>query len=56
MKAVTGSENKHHSDFYGSTLAPVHHRHNVRFRAADAVLLIVLFLEIAVLTRLLIAN
>lgn len=56
MKAVSESGDKVKGDFYISTLAPVNHRREVRFRAADAVLLIVLFLELAVLTRLLLAS
>ncbi len=43
-------------DFYNSTLAPVNHHHEVQFRAADAVMLTVLFLEIAAFMRLFLAN
>jgi hypothetical protein len=56
MKAATESSSKSKNDFYISTLAPVGHRRGVRFNAADAVMLVVLFLEIAVLTRLILAN
>ena len=56
MKAVSESSSKVKNDFYASTLAPVGHRRDMRFNAADAVMLVVLFLEIAVLTRLLLAN
>jgi hypothetical protein len=55
MKAVSESH-KSKGDFYISHVAPVNHRREVRFRAADAVLLIVLILELAVLTRLFLAN
>jgi hypothetical protein len=55
MKAVSDSQ-KNKGDFYISTLAPVDHHREARFRAADAVLLIVLFLELAILTRLYLAN
>ena len=56
MKAASESSDRAKGDFYVSTLAPVNRRREVRFRAADAVLLIVLFLELAILTRLLLAN
>ena len=56
MKAVSESTNKGKSDFYVSTLAPVGNRRTVRFNGADAVMLVVLFLEIAVLSRLILAN
>lgn len=55
MKAVSET-GKARNDFYGTTLAPVSPRREVRFVAADAVMLVVLILEIAVLTRLLLAN
>jgi len=56
MKAISESTGKAKNDFYGSTLAPVNHRREVRFNVSDAVLLVVLFLEIAILSRLLLAN
>ncbi|HET7626666.1 MAG TPA: hypothetical protein VFM25_15535 [Verrucomicrobiae bacterium] len=44
------------ADFYTSTLAPVNQPHGARFRALDAMILIVLFLELAVVARLVLAN
>jgi hypothetical protein len=44
------------SDFYISTLAPVNDRRRIPFSAADAVVMIVLFLEIGILVRLFLAN
>jgi hypothetical protein len=58
MKAVAANRNTpgHRTDFYISTLAPVNHQQDTHFRAADAVMLIVLFLEMAVFMRLYLAN
>jgi hypothetical protein len=58
MKAIAVNRNRHgHArDFYLSTLAPVNHHRETQFRAADAVMLTVLFLEIAVFMRLFLAN
>jgi len=58
MKAATANRTATGSkpDFYNSTLAPVNHQHDVQFRAADGVMLTVLFLEIAAFMRLFLAN
>ena len=58
MKAVAASRNKHGNarDFYLATLAPVNQHGETQFRAADAVMLTVLFLEIAIFMRLFLAN
>ena len=55
MRSAAQTSRKSRSDFYKSTLAPINQR-TLRFRAADAVILIVLFLELALLTRLFLAN
>jgi len=56
MKAVTDIGKRHESDYYISTLAPIDHRHECRFCSADVLILCVLFLEVAGLMRLLLAN
>jgi hypothetical protein len=58
MKAVAAKSNATGSkaNFYVSTLAPINYRREVQFHAADVVMLIVLFLEIGVLSRLFLAN
>lgn len=43
-------------NFYVSTLAPVNYRNEVQFHGLDAVLTVVLFLEIVGVMRLLFAN
>ncbi|MGN6642509.1 MAG: hypothetical protein ACTHKU_05855 [Verrucomicrobiota bacterium] len=43
-------------NFYSTTLAPVNHSRETQFRAFDAVLMTVLFLELGVVMRLLLAN
>ena len=55
MKAVIDHKNSG-SDFYLSNLAPLNRRSDSRFSAADLAMLIVLFLEVAVLVRLVLAN
>ena len=55
MKAVADEKNKA-GDFYLTTLAPVDHRRDSRFRVADLIILTVLFLEIGTLIRLVLAN
>jgi hypothetical protein len=44
------------ANFYDSNLAPVNHSHEAQFRELDAVLLVVLFLELAVVIRMILAN
>jgi hypothetical protein len=58
MKVIAVSRNRHGQarDFYLSTLAPVNHHRETKFRAADAVMLTILFLEIAAFMRLILAN
>ena len=56
MKAATGKETKGRGDFYISTIAPVNHHRDLRFRALDVFILTVLFLEAAVLIRLFLAK
>lgn len=58
MKAVGSSEpgQGHHHDFYTTMLAPVNRHGELNFRAVDAVVLVVLFLEVAAVMRLLLAN
>lgn len=55
MKPVTDNE-KSDTDFYLSHVAPLNHHHDAPFRYLDMALLTVLFLEIGVLIRLLLAN
>lgn len=55
MKAVADEKSKA-GDFYLSTLAPVGHHHDSRFRVVDLIILTVLFLEIGTLIRLILAN
>jgi hypothetical protein len=55
MKAVAEHSRKG-SDFYLSTLAPVNDRRKTRFGLADAVILIVLFVEMGIVMRLFLAN
>ena len=55
MNVVT-EEKRRRSDFYISTLAPVNDRKKLPFNAADAAILIVLFLELGILVRLFLAN
>ncbi len=43
-------------DFYSTTLAPVNHHDDAPFRGWDAALLVVLFLEVGVLMRLILAT
>lgn len=55
MKVVTDTANKHHNDFYHS-LGPVNHSREARFSLLDISMLTVLFLEVAALLRLFLAN
>ena len=52
VKTLPGSTR----NFYSTTLAPVNHSRETQFRAFDAVLMTVLFLELGVVMRLLLAN
>jgi hypothetical protein len=54
MAATKGTRDK--NDFYTSTLAPVDHHAKVRINAFDVAMLTVLFLELAVLMRFLLAK
>jgi hypothetical protein len=54
--AVNRSLSRPSKNFYISNLAPVNYRKEIQFRAVDAVMLIVLFLEIAAVMRLLLAK
>jgi len=56
MKAAADNANRQESDFYLTTLAPLDHQTEARIGAADVLLLTVLFLELAVLIRLLLAS
>ena len=56
MNSVTEDKRHGKRDFYTSTLAPVNDRRRVPFRPADAVILIVLFLELGIVVRLFLAN
>ena len=51
-RAVSGSA----ENFYPTTLAPVDHRREIQFRIWDAAMMAVLFLEIAVVMRLVLAK
>ena len=55
MKAAAHHSNNQR-DFYLSTLAPVDRRRDTPFCAADLMMLTVLFLEIAAVVRLVLAN
>jgi hypothetical protein len=54
--AVKRALKRHRKNFYVSTLAPVNYRTEIQFRAVDAVMITVLFLELAVVMRLLLAK
>jgi hypothetical protein len=56
MKPVAGKRSRPTYDFYASTLAPVDHQKETRFGILDVAMLSVLFLEMAVLMRLFLAN
>jgi hypothetical protein len=55
MKAAADRKNSS-GDFYLSTLAPLDQRRESRFCAADLIMLTVLFVEIALLMRLILAK
>jgi hypothetical protein len=56
MKIVADDENRNRNDFYTSTLAPVNQHGKLRVRSMDFMMLTVLFLELGVLVRFLLAN
>jgi hypothetical protein len=56
MKAVDEFGRKHTFEYYTSTIAPIGCRLEVQFRAMDAIVLSVLFLEVLGVMRLLLAN
>jgi hypothetical protein len=58
MNAVVSerTSKRREKNFYISTLAPVNHRGEVQFQGWDAVLTVVLFVEIVGVMRLLFAN
>jgi len=56
MRSIASKANKQTSDFYTSTLAPVEQQSKVRICIVDVVILTVLFLELAVLMRFLLAK
>jgi hypothetical protein len=57
MKAIAAnSKTPLQADFYTSTLAPVNQRRTTRFGTLDAMILTVLFLELAAVARLVLAN
>jgi hypothetical protein len=56
MKAVTEKPSRRTSDFYNSTLAPVHRPKESQFGILEFAMLSVLFLELFVFVRLFIAN
>jgi hypothetical protein len=56
MNAAADNTNRQGSDFYLTTLAPLGHQTEARISAPDVLLLTVLFLEMAVLIRLLLGN
>jgi hypothetical protein len=56
MKAVAEKIHRKRSDFYSSTIAPLYRYRQVRIRIMDVGLLTVLFLELAVVIRFVLAN
>jgi hypothetical protein len=56
MKSVASKGHKPTSDFYTSTLAPVEQQRKLRICVMDIAMLTVLFLEMAVLMRFLLAK
>jgi hypothetical protein len=53
---VASKGNKDKSDFYTSTLAPVDRHGRIRINVFDVAMLTVLFLELAILVRFLLAK
>ena len=53
---VASKQYQDKNDFYTSTLAPVDHHAKVRINVFDVAMLTVLFLEVAVLMRFLLAK
>lgn len=56
MKTFVNKAAKYKGDFYRATLAPVNHRHETRCCGMDIAMLTVLFLELAVVMRLFLAQ
>ena len=57
MKASSPTHSRAQSDFYTNTLAPVQRgQRTLRIHAVDVLMLTVLFLEVGVLVRFLLAN
>lgn len=58
MKAVAAQPpaNGQETNFYLATLAPVNHHNETPFRAWDAAMLVVLFMEVAFVMRLVLAD
>jgi hypothetical protein len=56
MKTIAGNENGNKNDFYTSTIAPVDQHGKFRIRPMDIMILTVLFLELGVLMRFLLAK
>jgi hypothetical protein len=56
MKTIAGTENRTKNDFYTATLAPVDQHGKLRIRPMDVMMLTVLFLELGVLVRFLLAK
>ena len=56
MKAVANKARRTKHDFYNATLAPVNRQRHAQFRFVDVALLAVLFVEMGVLVRYLLAN
>ncbi len=58
MKTIAGDDSRNKNDFYTSTLAPVdqHGKLRLRIRPMDVMMLTVLFLELGVLVRFLLAK
>ncbi|HYG22658.1 MAG TPA: hypothetical protein VEH04_07750 [Verrucomicrobiae bacterium] len=54
--AASSSPGAHVRNFYTENLAPVNHHEETQFRGWDAALLVVLFLEVAILMRLVLAT
>jgi hypothetical protein len=56
MRTVATREHKDKDDFYTSTLAPVDRHGRIRINVFDVAMLTVLFLELAILARFLLAK
>jgi hypothetical protein len=56
MKAAAEKQTRVRGDFYTSTIAPINNHRDLHFRALDVLALTVLFLEVGVLIRWLLAK